>query len=68
MSIYQADSPSVAPHLAIANDAADEWQQHTPRANGADMDKVRYIHFIVFGLAFCLPFVFGIAFCLLFVF
>lgn len=41
MSIYHEDNPTVAPHLAIANAAADEWMQHTPRASGADMDKVR---------------------------
>lgn len=42
MSIYHEDNHTVAPHLAIANAAADEWMQHTPRASGADMDKVRY--------------------------
>lgn len=44
MSIYHEDNPTVAPHLAIANAAADEWMQHTPRASGADMDKVRCHH------------------------
>ncbi len=41
LSIYHEDNHSVAPHLAIANAAADEWQEHTPRANGTDMEKVR---------------------------